>query len=164
MFLKKGNVVPNLIFYKKKDSALTEFYLNDYFSNKKIIVFSVPGAFTPTCSAKHLPSYVENFENFRKWGIDNIACLSANDIHVMYAWIKSQDALEKIDILADPNLKLTKILGIQNNRGEIMGLRCLRTSFLVINKTIKQVFVEKDGEYRHSSAEHMISFLETYKD
>ena len=164
MFLKKGNVIPNMIFYKKKDSVLTEFNTDDYFSNKKIIVFSVPGAFTPTCSAKHLPSYAKNFEYFKKLGIDNIACLSANDIHVMHAWIKLQKALDEIDILADPKLKFTRILGIQNDKGEIMGLRCLRTSFLVINKTIKQVFIEKDGEYRHSSAEHMISFLETYKD
>ena len=73
-------------------------------------------------------------------------------------------ALDEIDILADPKLKFTRILGIQNDKGEIMVLRCLITSFLVFNKTIKQVFIEKDGEYRHSSAEHMISFLENYKD
>ncbi len=156
MYLSKGNLIPSVDLYTKDESGVKKFNTNDFFSNKNILVFSVPGAFTSTCSEKHLPSYINNFDLLISKGIDAIACLSVNDIHVMYAWFKLNNALQKIDILADSHLKFSNQLGITNDRGDVLGLRALRSSFYVKNRIIDRVFIEHDGEYRVSSAENFL--------
>lgn len=130
------------------------------FGGKKVVLFAVPGAFTPTCSEKHLPGYVEHFQEFRDKGVD-VACLSVNDPFVMQAWARSQSVPEGLDMLADGNGDFTRALGLEMDAsGYGMGTRAKRFALYAEDGVVKQVHVEAPGEYRVSSAEHMLSQLD----
>src|ERR1043165_7568287 len=118
----------------------------DYFKGKKVVLFSVPGAFTPTCDAKHLPGFVEKAAELKKKGVATIACLSVNDAFVMKAWGKSQNTEGKVDMLADGNGEYTKALGLElDATGFGMGMRGQRFSLLIDDGVVKQVNVEAEG-------------------
>ena len=132
----------------------------DFFKGRKVVLFSVPGAFTPTCDAKHLPGFVEKAGDIRGKGIDTIACMAVNDAFVMKAWGKSQNAEGKVEMLADGNAEYTKALGLDMDAsGYGMGIRGQRFSLLVDNGVVKQVNVEQKGEFKVSSAEHVLTQL-----
>ncbi|GAA4799231.1 peroxiredoxin [Lysobacter hankyongensis] len=129
------------------------------FEGKKMVLFSVPGAFTPTCSEKHLPGYVEHFEAFSAKGID-VACMSVNDPFVMKAWAASQNAPAGMIILADGNGDFAKALGLEMDATAYgMGIRSKRFALYAENGEVKKLEVEAPGEFRVSSAEHMLSLL-----
>ena len=133
---------------------------DDYFKGKKVVLFSVPGAFTPTCDAKHLPGFVEKAADLKKKGVATIACLSVNDAFVMKAWGKSQNTDGKVDMLADGNGEYTKALGLElDATGFGMGMRGQRFSLVIDNGIVKQVNVEAKGEFKVSSAEHALTQL-----
>ena len=127
---------------------------------KKIAIFAVPGAFTPTCSAKHVPSYVQNLDKLKAKGVSEIWCLAVNDPFVMAAWGRDQKAAGKVRMLGDGSAEYTKKLGLDldlNARG--MGTRSQRYSMIVDNGVVKKINVEAPGKYEVSSAEAMLAQL-----
>ena len=132
-----------------------------FFAGKRVALFAVPGAFTPTCSAKHLPSYVEKAQELKGQGIDEIACISVNDPFVMGAWGK-QDGSEDIVMLADGNGAFADAVGLVFDGSKFgMGNRSQRYSMIVDDGVVEQLNVEQPGDYRASSAEHMLDQLAT---
>jgi len=128
----------------------------EYFGGKKVALFAVPGAFTPTCSARHLPSYVERAADLKAKGIDEIACISVNDPFVMSAW-NDRDGSSDVTMIADGNGDFTDALGLTLDGSKFgMGKRSQRYSMVVNDGVVEQLNVEGPGEYRVSSAEHMI--------
>jgi peroxiredoxin len=131
---------------------------DDLFKGKKVILFAVPGAFTPTCDAKHLPGFVENAQGLKGKGIDTIACLSVNDVFVMNAWGKHANTGDKVTMLADGNGEYTRALGLElDARGFGMGMRSQRFAILVDDGVAKQVHIEAPGQFKVSSAEHLLT-------
>ena len=130
-----------------------------FFEGKKLVLFSVPGAFTPTCSEKHLPGFIEHFEAFRDKGV-GVACMSVNDPFVMKAWAASQNAPADMEILADGNADFVKALGLEMDASAYgMGIRGKRFALYAENGVVKQLEVEAPGEFRVSSAEHMLTLV-----
>ena len=126
----------------------------------KIALFSVPGAFTPTCSAKHLPGFVDNADAFKAKGVDKIVCMSVNDAFVMKAWAKDQNALDKVVMMADGNGDFARALGlVMDGKGFGMGERSQRFSAVIENGVVKELNVEAPGAFDVSSAEHMLGQL-----
>jgi peroxiredoxin len=133
------------------------FKVQDMAKGKKIAVFGLPGAFTPTCSAKHVPSYMQNLDKLKAKGVDEVWCLAVNDAFVMHAWAKDQKAQGKIRFMGDGSAEYAKKLGLEldlNARG--MGTRMQRFSMLVDDGVVKQLNVEAPGKYEVSDAETML--------
>jgi glutaredoxin/glutathione-dependent peroxiredoxin len=134
---------------------------SEFFAGKRVALFAVPGAFTPTCSAKHLPSYVDKASDLKAKGIDEIACVSVNDPFVMAAWGKA-DGSEDITMLADGNGEFTDAVGLSFDGSKFgLGKRSQRYSMIVDDGVVEQLNVEAPGEYRASSAETMLDQLAT---
>ena len=133
----------------------------EFFAGKRVALFAVPGAFTPTCSARHLPSYVEKAGELKGKGVDEIACISVNDPFVMGAWGKA-DGSDDITMLADGNGEFSDAVGLSFNGAKFgMGKRSQRYSMIVNDGVVEQLNVEAPGEYRASSAEYMLDQLAT---
>jgi peroxiredoxin len=131
----------------------------DYFAGRKVVLFSVPGAFTPTCSAYHLPGFVEHLEDFSARGIDVVACMAVNDVFVMHAWGKSAGA-EGIDMLADGNADFATALGLEKDSSAFgMGLRSQRFAMVANDGVVTHLLVDAPGEFRVSSAEAVLAAL-----
>lgn len=131
----------------------------DYFAGKKVALFAVPGAYTPTCSARHLPSFVDKAEDLKAKGVDEIACTSVNDAFVMGAWNQAQGS-QDITMLADGNGEFAKAVGLTMDGSKFgMGTRSQRYSMVVNDGVVEQLNVEAPGEYKASSAEHMLEQL-----
>ncbi len=134
--------------------------VSDICKGKTVVLFAVPGAFTPTCSAKHLPGFVEHLAAIRAKGVDTIACVAVNDAFVMQAWAKSQDVPDDILMLADGNGAFTQSLGLELDATAFgMGMRSKRFALVANDGVVKQLFVEAPGEFKVSSAEHVLSAL-----
>ena len=132
---------------------------SDYFAGKKVALFAVPGAYTPTCSARLLPSFVDKAEDLKAKGVDEIACTSVNDAFVMGAWNQAQGS-QDITMLADGNGEFAKAVGLTMDGSKFgMGERSQRYSMVVNDGVVEQLNVEAPGEYRASSAEHMLEQL-----
>jgi peroxiredoxin len=133
----------------------------EFFRGKRVALFAVPGAFTPTCSARHLPSYVDKAGELKGKGVDEIACISVNDPFVMSAWGK-HDGSEDITMLADGNGAFAEAVGLSFDGSQFgMGKRSQRYSMIVNDGVVEQLNVEQPGEYRTSSAEYMLDQLAT---
>ena len=130
----------------------------DFFNNKKVVMFAVPGAFTPTCSAAHLPGYVVAFDSLKAKGIDTVACLAVNDAFVMQAWSQAQNA-ENITMIADGGGALTKTLGLELATADFGGTRSQRYAMVVDNGIVTQLNVEEGHAFEASSAETMLASL-----
>ena len=160
MAIKAGDRMPAGTFKTMTKDGPQDLTTDQLFKGKKVVLFSVPGAFTPTCDAKHLPGFVEKAADIKKKGVATIACLSVNDAFVMKAWGKSQNTDGKVDMLADGNGEYTKALGLElDATGFGMGMRGQRFSLVVDNGVVKQVNVEQKGEFKVSSAEHALTQL-----
>lgn len=130
---------------------------DELFAGKRVVLFSVPGAFTPTCSQKHLPGYVKNAATLKANGIDTIACISVNDVFVMDAWGREQGAAGKVLMLADGNADYAKALGLQLDASKFgMGIRGQRFSIIVDNGIVTELNVEAAGQFDVSSCEYAI--------
>jgi peroxiredoxin len=161
MTIKVGDKVPSATLMRKTADGIEPVPTDDYFAGKKVVVFSVPGAFTPTCSAKHLPGFVKNADAIKAKGVDAIACVSVNDAFVMDAWGKDQQVGSKVDMLADGSAKFAKATGLDldlTERG--LGVRGRRYAMVVDNGVVKELFVEPTpGDFVVSSAEHVLGAL-----
>ena len=130
----------------------------DYFKGKKVALFALPGAFTPTCSAAHLPGFVVHFDDLKAKGVDEVACLSVNDSFVMRAWQDAQNA-ENLTMIADGNAALTNALGLTLDTGDFGGVRSQRYSMLIDDGVVKQLNVEPGKELSVSDAATLLSQL-----
>jgi glutaredoxin/glutathione-dependent peroxiredoxin len=158
--IKVGDRVPAGTFTLITKDGPHKTSAEDFFKGRKVVLFSVPGAFTPTCDAKHLPGFVEKAADIRGKGVDAIACMAVNDAFVMKAWGKAQNTDGKVEMIADGNAEYTKALGLEMDAsGYGMGIRGQRFSLLVDDGVVKQVNVEQKGEFKVSSAEHVLTQL-----
>ncbi len=159
MTIQIGDRIPDSSLMIMTDGKPAPLTTADLFGGKKVVLFSVPGAFTPTCSAKHLPGFVDHVEKLLDKGVDTIACMAVNDVFVMNAWGKSAHA-DKIVMLADGNGDFTKSLGLEMDAsGFGMGNRSQRFALIADDGVVSQLFIEAPGEYRVSAAEHVLLSL-----
>lgn len=160
MTIKIGDKLPEATFMKPTADGPAPVSTADVFGGKTIALFAVPGAFTPTCSAKHLPSFRDGAEALAEKGVDAIACVSVNDVFVMDEWAKASGATGKMHMLADGNGAFTKAIGLElDASGFGMGGRSQRYSMLVVDGTVKELNVEDGGAYEVSSAEYLLGQL-----
>jgi peroxiredoxin len=160
MTIKVGDKMPSGTLTVVTNDGPQKINAEEFFKGKKVVLFSVPGAFTPTCDAKHLPGFVERADDLRAKGVDVIACLAVNDAFVMKAWGKSQNADGKVQMLADGNADYTKALGLDfDATGFGMGTRGQRFALVIDDGVVQQVHVEQKGEFRVSSADFIIEQL-----
>lgn len=163
--IKVGDTVPNGIlseFIAVETAGCTigpnNFNVSDLVKGKKIAVFGLPGAFTPTCSAKHVPSYVNNYDALKAKGVDEIWCVSVNDAFVMGAWAKDQHSEGKVRMFGDGSATWTKALGLELDLvAKGMGIRMQRFSMLLQDGVVKTVNIEGPGKFEVSNAETMLA-------
>lgn len=154
MTIQIGDKVPSGTFKTMTGEGPKEITTEQLFGGKKVLLFCVPGAFTPTCDRKHLPGYVKQAPALKAKGVDTIACLAVNDVFVMDAWGKSANVGDEVLMLADGNADYIKALGLElDARGFGMGVRGQRFSMTVENGVVKQLNVEPPGQFNVSSAE-----------
>ena len=159
MTISVGDKLPDVTLVKATDNGPEKVQSGEYFKGKKVALFSVPGAFTPTCSAKHLPGFVEKAADLKAKGVDEIACTAVNDAFVLGAW-NARDGSGDVTMLADGNGDLAKALELtMDGSGFGLGLRGSRWSMVVNDGVVEQLNVEEGGNFAVSSAEHMLSQL-----
>ena len=160
MAIKVGDKLPSAILMEMKGGTPQPVKTDDFFGGKKVAVFALPGAFTPTCSAKHLPGFIQHADAIKAKGINAIACISVNDAFVMGAWGDQQGAGDKVAMLADGNGDFTRALGLEMDATKFgMGKRSQRFSFVADNGVVTQLNVEEPGAFAVSSADHMLKQL-----
>jgi peroxiredoxin len=161
MTIKVGDRVPSGITLRYLTSEGVKAVSSDeFFKGRKVAVFGLPGAYTRTCSSRHLPGYVQNSQALRQKGIDQIACVSVNDAFVMGAWGREHKADDKVVMLGDGSCELTEALGLTVDRHAAgMGIRSQRYSMIADDGVVKELNVEPSGEYGVSSAEAMLAKL-----
>lgn len=158
MTIKVGERLPEVPLQRIRE-GIEQVETRDLVQGTKLLMFAVPGAFTPTCSEKHLPGFIEHFAEFRAKGID-VACLSVNDPFVMQAWAQTQHVPEGLMMLADGNGEFTRALGLELDATAYgMGTRAKRFALYAEDGIVKQLHVEAPGELRVSTAEHMLAQL-----
>ena len=162
MTVSNGDKIPSATLKTLTPDGVIDINVEEYFSDKKIVVFSVPGAFTPTCSAKHLPGFVEYSNDIISKGVDEIICISVNDPFVMNAWEKDQNSKGKVTLLADGNGELTEALGLSfDGTGFGLGKRGKRFAMIVDHGSICHLAVEEKGSFSVSSAESILKALDS---
>ena len=160
MTIKAGDKIPEVTLYHMSEDGPSPINTSDIFRGKKVVLFALPGAFTPTCSAKHLPGFVEKADEIKAKGVDTIACLSVNDAFVMGAWGKDQGVGEKVLMLSDGSAELTKAIGLEldlTTRG--FGVRSDRYAMIVEDGEVKTLNREEPGAFEVSSAEKVLEAL-----
>ncbi|MEP1230131.1 MAG: peroxiredoxin [Litorimonas sp.] len=157
MTIKIGQTLPNTTFMQMGASGPQPVSTQSAFKGKRVALFAVPGAYTPTCSAQHVPSFKAHEAALRAKGIDAIACTSVNDVFVMDAWAKDQGVAENMQFLADGNGEFAKAVGLElDGSGFGLGQRSQRYAMVINDGVVEQLFVEGPGEFKVSSAEHML--------
>ena len=159
MTIKAGDKIPSIELKTMTSDGPDGITTDDLFNGKKVILFGLPGAFTPTCSAKHVPGFVQHADAIKAKGIDTIACVSVNDAFVMGAWGKDQNVGDKVMMLADGSAEFTKAAGLELDlvaRG--MGVRCQRFSMIVDDGVVQSINID-DGTFDKTSAEQALSDL-----
>jgi glutaredoxin/glutathione-dependent peroxiredoxin len=160
MTIKVGDSVPAGKFKTATAEGLQDVTTSQLFDGKTVVFFAVPGAFTPTCDARHLPGYVELAEKLRAKGVDTVACMSVNDVFVMKAWGKSAQVGAKVLMLADGNGDYARALGLElDATGFGMGKRSQRFAMVVKNGVVSQLHVETGGEFKVSAADYVLAQL-----
>jgi peroxiredoxin len=160
MTIKVGDRIPSVTLMEMQDGKPAPVKTDDFFKGRRIALFALPGAFTPTCSAKHVPGFVANHDALKARGVDAIACLSVNDAFVMGAWGKDQQAGDKVHMLADGNGEFTDKVGLAMDGTKFgMGKRSQRYSMVVEDGVVKSLNVEEPGAFEVSGAEHMLGQL-----
>ena len=158
MTIKPGDKIPSATLMEMQDGKPAPVSTDSFFAGKKVALFALPGAFTPTCSAKHVPGFVANYDALKAKGVSEIACVSVNDAFVMGAWGKDQKSDGKVHMLADGNGDFTRALGLELDGTKFgMGKRSQRYSMIVDNGVVKSVNVEAPGAFEVSSAEFLIN-------
>lgn len=159
MTINVGDTLPQVRLTKMTADGPEPVETSEYFKGRKVALFAVPGAFTPTCSARHLPGYVDKAAELKAKGIDEIACTSVNDAFVLGAWAKSA-AANDVTMLADGNAEFAQALGLTMDGSKFgMGTRSQRYSMVVNDGVVESINIEGPGEFKVSSAEHMVGTL-----
>jgi peroxiredoxin len=160
MTIKVGEHIPEMTLIQATADGPQPIETADFFGGRKIALFSVPGAFTPTCSARHLPGFVDKAEELKAKGVDEVACVAVNDAFVMAAWAKSAGAEGKVTMLADGNGDFARALGLTMDGSKFgMGQRGSRWSAIVEDGTVSELNVEEPGAFSVSSAEFLLNQL-----
>ena len=160
MSINVGDRIPEVTL-KRLREGLETIDTHALFDGRKAVLFAVPGAFTPTCSARHLPGYVEHFEDFRKRGIE-VFCMAVNDPFVMQAWAKSQSVPDGLQMLSDGNGDFTRALGLEMDASASgMGIRSRRFALYIENGVVRATYIEQPGQFEVSGAEHVLAHLPT---
>ena len=160
MTIKAGDKLPAGEFRIMGKDGPQKVTTDQLLIGKRVVIFSVPGAFTPTCDAKHLPGFVQAADKIRAQGVDTIICMAVNDVFVMNAWGKASNVGDKVLMLADGNGEYARALGLEmDGRGYGMGQRGQRFAIIAKDGVAMHVNVEGPGEFRVSSAEHVLSQL-----
>jgi peroxiredoxin len=160
MSIKVGDKVPSATLKVMTADGPASVSTDELFGKGKAVMFSVPGAFTPTCSARHLPGFVDHVDEIRAKGVDRVVCIAVNDVFVMSAWGKSANVGDRIVMAADGNGEFTRALGLElDARGFGMGERGQRFAMITQDGVVKALDVEAPGEFRVSSAEHVLGLL-----
>jgi len=160
MTIKVGDKMPAGVFTYPGADGPQKITSEQLFAGKKVVLFSVPGAFTPTCDARHLPGFVQHAGEFKAKGVDTVACMAVNDVFVMKAWGKASAVEDKVLMLADGNGDYARALGLDfDASGFGMGVRGKRFAVVVNDGVVTGLFVEGPGEFKVSSAEHVLSQL-----
>jgi peroxiredoxin len=160
MTIKAGDKLPAATFMTMSESGPAPVEGESFFAGRRVAVFSVPGAYTPTCSAKHLPGFIENVDALKAKGIAEVACTAVNDPFVMGAWGKSASADGKVTMLADGNGDFAAALGLTVDMSKFqLGTRGQRFSMVVNDGVVEHLNVEEPGEFKVSTAEHMLGQL-----
>ena len=160
MTIKAGDKIPSATLMEMQDGSPTPLTTDSLFAGKKVALFALPGAFTPTCSAKHVPGFVQNYDALKAKGVDDILCLSVNDAFVMGAWGKDQGAGDKVRMIADGNGEFTQAVGLEVDASKFgLGKRSQRYSMIVANGVVTSLNVEEPGAFEVSSADHMLGLL-----
>jgi peroxiredoxin len=160
MTIKVGDSLPSAKLTQATAEGPKPVTTDDIFKGKKVALFAVPGAFTPTCSAKHLPGFKQLGADIKAKGVDQIACISVNDAFVMRAWAEDQAVGEDIVMLADGGAEFTKALGLEFDASKFgMGTRSQRYSMIVDDGVVKELNVEEGGEFRVSAADYLLAQL-----
>ena len=161
MTIQVGDKLPSATFMTMTADGPAPVSSDQLFAGKTVALFAVPGAFTPTCSAKHLPGFKEKAADLKAHGVDTIACVSVNDVFVMGAWAKDQGVGEEVQLLADGNGAFTKALGLELDGSKFgMGTRSQRYSLIAKDGVVEQLNVEQGGEFRVSSADYLLGQLQ----
>jgi peroxiredoxin len=159
MTIQAGDRIPDATLTVMTSEGPAPLTTADLFGGKRVVLFSVPGAFTPTCSAKHLPGFVDHADEILANGVDEIACMAVNDVFVMDAWGKSANA-DRITMVADGNGEFARALGLElDASGFGMGQRSQRFALVANDGVVSRLYIEAPGEFRVSSAEHILSEL-----
>ena len=160
MAVKAGDRLPSATFMTPTEEGPAPITTDEVFKGKRVALFAVPGAFTPTCSAKHLPGFKDRAADLKVKGVDRIVCVSVNDVFVMKAWAKDQGIKTEVMMLADGNGEFTKALGLDFDGSKFgMGLRSQRYSLVADNGVVSQLNVEEAGAFEVSSADYMLEHL-----
>jgi len=158
MTIQTGDRIPEVIL-KRIGQGIETVDTQALFEGRRFVLFAVPGAFTPTCSQKHLPGYVERFEDFRSRGVE-VGCVSVNDPFVMQAWGETQHVPQGLHMLSDGNGDLVRALGLEMDASDYgMGKRARRFALYAENGVVKQLFVEAPGEFKVSSADYVLDHI-----
>jgi glutaredoxin/glutathione-dependent peroxiredoxin len=160
MSIRVGDTIPSMKLMQGTPQGPKEVSTDDLFKGRKVVLFAVPGAFTPTCSVKHLPGFVQHADAFKAKGVDSVICVAVNDAFVMAAWGKEQGIDGKVIMLADGSAAFTKALGLELDltaRG--MGVRSQRYALIVDNGKVTHVAIEQPGGFEVSKAEAVLSAL-----
>ena len=160
MTIETGQRIPACTLRVMGEKGPEEIDAAEFFQGRKVVMFALPGAFTPTCSARHLPGFIDHYDDFMQAGIDTVACLSVNDAFVMDAWGKSAGAGD-IVMLADGNGDFSTALGLETDASAWgMGLRCRRFALVADDGLVTHLFIEGPGEFMVSSAEHVLGVVQ----
>lgn len=160
MSIQIGDKIPAVTLFYMTDAGVTKITTDELLSGKKVALFGLPGAFTPTCSAFHLPGYVQLSDQLFAKGLDRIICLSVNDPFVMAAWGEQQQVVDKVLMISDGNAELTQAMGLEldaSDRG--LGLRSQRYSMVVNDGMVEQLNIEESGKFEVSDAETLLNSL-----
>ena len=153
-----NKIIPSITVPVINKGITSKVILSDELKNKKVIIFGVPGAFTPTCSEKHMPSYIKYYQQLSEKGVEDIYCLSVNDEFVLNAWLLSYSETVRIKGIADGNGDIAKSLNLLVDKSaNYMGMRSTRFAMLIENNIIQELFVEQPGEYNLTSAEYLLT-------
>jgi len=159
MTISTGDRIPNVAMNHMTSAGPGELSTEELFGGKKVVLFALPGAFTPTCSASHLPGFVANADKLKAKGVDEIVCLSVNDAWVMDAWGKAQNA-DEIHMVADGSANFTQAVGLELDRTAAgMGMRSRRYAMVVEDGVVTALHIEEPGKFETSSAEAILSIL-----
>ena len=160
MTIQVGDSIPSAKLMQGTAEGPKEISTEELFGGKTVVLFGVPGAFTPTCSAKHLPGFKEKADELKAKGVDTIACVSVNDVFVMKAWAADQGITDEVLLLADGNGDFTRAVGLEFDGSKFgMGLRSQRYSLIAKDGVVETLNVEEGGEFKVSSADYMLGQL-----